>query len=304
MGARQKRPLAFALTWAAVSVCLLMRISPLRITWAEEPSSDRAIHLPIVRVPACAPISGVTYEAIPVLEPSTNPPASAHPDLNLALRGYRLAPGNPWKGFVFYGGDADPYAPRLTDLFADRRPPTFANVYQVYEWDGHWPGSFWPITSPEVTMAGLAAAPGEILYLPGTFQPNEIYIGGYQALVLYAEEGRLTLKYTREDNVVWGYTIHLEGICVEPSLLALYRASDASGRTSLPGLKVRQPLGRARGGEVKVAVRDTGAFMDPRSHKDWWRDVPISGNIPMQWAFGEPWFQAHQRAIAERLAKP
>lgn len=272
---------------------------------AQSPNDWGKVRLPIVRVPPCSPIPGVAYEAIPVLYPSTDPPASAHPDLNLALRGYRLAPGNPWKGFVFYGGDADPYAPRLTDLFADRRAPTFANLYQVYDWDGSWPGSFWPITSPEVTMAGLAAAPGEILYLPGTFTPNEIYIGGYQALVLYAEENRLTLKYTREDNVIWGYTIHLEGICVEPSLLALYRASDANGRTFLPALRARQILGRARGNEAKIAIRDTGAFMDPRSYKDWWRDVPISGNIIRRWAWGEAWFQAHQRAIQGRfLAEP
>lgn len=268
-----------------------------------QPFADGStIHLPIVRVPACSPIPGVTYEAIPIAGTPTDHPAAEHPDLNLALRGYRPTPGNPMKGFVFYGGSADPYAPRLTDLFADRRAPTFVNVYQVYQWDGAWPGTFWPITSPEVTMAGLAAAPGEILYLPGTFESNEIYGGGYQAMVLYAEEGRLTLKYTREDNVVWGYTIHLEGICVEPSLLTLYRESNASGRTYLPGLKVRQPLGRARQNEVKVVIRDTGAFMDPRSHKDWWRDVPISGNImTMRWAWGEAWFQAHQRAIVERL---
>ena len=49
--------------------------------------------------------------------------------------------------------------------------------------------------------------------------------GGYRALVLYAEPTRLTLKYTREDDVVSGYTIHLENICVDANLLALYRSS-------------------------------------------------------------------------------
>ena len=291
------------LKWVAACTCFLLGIGLFQTVRLEAEPNDRTIYLPIVRLPPCLAIPGVTYEVIPVLDPSTNPPASAHPDLNLALRGYRLAPGNPFKGFVFYSGDADAYAPRLTDLFADQRAPTFINVYQVYQWDGNWPGSFWPILSPEVTMAGLAATAGEILYLPGTFTPNAIYGDEYQALVLYAEEERLTLKYTREDNVIQGYTIHLEGICVEPSLLALYRASDAGGRAYLPGLKVRQPLGRARGSEVKIAVRDTGTFMDPRSHKDWWRDVPISSNIIWRWAPEEPWFQAHQRAILERLRR-
>jgi hypothetical protein len=89
-------------------------------------------------------------------------------------------------------------------------------------------------------------------------------------MVLYATYDTLTLKYTREDNVVRGYTVHLAGVCPEPRLLALYQSSNASGRGSLPALRGNQPLGRARGGSVLVAIRDTGAWMDPRSDKDWW----------------------------------
>ncbi|RMF05151.1 MAG: hypothetical protein D6768_01675, partial [Chloroflexi bacterium] len=102
----------------------------------------------------------------------------------------------------------------------------------------------------------------------------EIYGGGYVAMVLYAEEKRITLKYTRDDNVINGYTVHLENVCVDPNLLALYRAqTDATGLHTtgrLPALRNNQQLGTAFRGGAKVAIRDVGSFMDPRSRKDWW----------------------------------
>jgi len=79
------------------------------------------------------------------------------------------------------------------------------------------------------------------------------------------------LKYTREDNVVAGYTLHLENICVDANLLALYRQLNAAGRSELPALRPGQSLGRASGSEIDAAIRDSGAFLDPRSRKDWWQ---------------------------------
>lgn len=89
-------------------------------------------------------------------------------------------------------------------------------------------------------------------------------------LVLYAEPTRITLKYTPTDNVVSGYTVHVEDICVEESPLALYETLNAAGRTVLPALVEGQAFGRANGGAIHVAIRDTGQFMDSRSDKDWW----------------------------------
>jgi hypothetical protein len=124
------------------------------------------------------------------------------------------------------------------------------------------------ITDPEVTLAGMAVAPGETIHVPG----SGYEIGaGYEVLVLYASKERITLKYTREDNVVWGYTIHVENVCVEPSLLALYESWNQAGRDHLPALRAGQAFGRARTDEIGVAIRDTGAFLDPRSRKDWWK---------------------------------
>ena len=94
-------------------------------------------------------------------------------------------------------------------------------------------------------------------------------------MVLYAEERRITLGYTRRDSVATGYAVHIEDVCVDPNLLALYQAqtdSDGWHNTGyLPALRNNEALGTALDNEIKVAIRDNGAFMDPRSRKDWWQ---------------------------------
>ncbi len=223
-------------------------------------------HIPLLLAPGTpATMPTAHYEALTVFSAPADRPAAEHPDLNLALRGY--SPTGAAAALVDISGPADPLAPRLTGLLEPGGTPPIAAVYRVNEWD--WPrNSLGPaIAYPEVTLAGLAARPGQTVALPSSGYD----IGnGYQALVLYAAPGRLTLKYTREDNVVHGYTLHLEGLAVHPDLLALYRACDAAGRSALPALRGGQPLGVAAGYEVGVAVRDAGSFMDPRSRKDWW----------------------------------
>jgi hypothetical protein len=59
---------------------------------------------------------------------------------------------------------------------------------------------------------------------------------------------------------------------VAPELVALYRQLDAGGRKSLPALRGGEVWGMAATGSIKIAVRDTGTFMDPRTCKDWWMD--------------------------------
>ena len=114
----------------------------------------------------------------------------------------------------------------------------------------------------------MATTPGEIIHTP-----NSGYsIGsGYEVLVLYAAPTRITLKFTREDNVIQGYTIHVENVCVEPRLLALYQTSNTNGRGVLPALQSGQGLGRASGAEIAAAIQDAGMWMEPRSRKDWWQ---------------------------------
>ncbi len=228
---------------------------------------DHHVFVPLVQGQpvGCEPIAGVTYSTLDVDGDSTDRPAELHADLNLALRGYRVT--DAYRGLVDYDGPDDSKAPQLSTLFVDPHVPPFAMVYQVYDWDWDCNCRSDPLAYPDVTLAGMGVTPGEVLRLPDSGYD----IGsGYEALVLYATEERITLKYTREDNVVRGYTIHVENVCVEPSLLALYRQWNSAGRGRLPALRGGQPIGRARGGEIGVAIRDTGTFMDPRARQSWW----------------------------------
>jgi hypothetical protein len=251
-------------------------------------SSSAAItyhtYLPMLGKPAapepCRAIAGESYGALSVIPPKTDRPAESHPDLNLAIRGYEPTTG--YLGLLDLDGGSDPSAPQLPGLFSDNRTPAITSVSQVYDWDwaNHRRGAL--ISKPPVTLAGLASSPGEIIRVPDSgynignadivpLLGVAVGAGGYEVLVLYASTDRITLKYTREDNVVRGYTLHIEDICVEPNLLALYEHWNAQGRSSLPALSAGQGIGRARGDRVRVAMRDSGSFMEPRSRKDWWR---------------------------------
>jgi hypothetical protein len=214
----------------------------------------------------CAAIPGVSYETLAPSNPYSGDP-SKQADMNLLTRSWRAA--SDTKGLVDLSGPTDTKpGPQLYSLFADDRVPTFSAVYQLQDWD--WPknapGPF--IVDPAVTLAGMATTAGEELRTP--FSGYDLG-GGHTAMVIYAAKGTITLKYTPDDDVAKGYTVHLDGICVEPSLQALYDQGNASKRAQLPVLKSRQPIGRALGTEVRAAVRDTGSLMDPRSRKDWWQ---------------------------------
>lgn len=267
--------------WTSVAwgcSALLVLMLSVMVTFADAPTpASRAdatmtytLYLPMVaRGSACAPIAGESYGTVTVLSAPTNPPAAVHPDLNLALRGYALTSGT--LGLVDYDGHADTGAPQLYTLFGDNRVPSFKAVYRVYDWDwvNNQRGAL--ISDPPVTLAGMVVAPNEIIRVPASNYDIGLRTTGYEVMVLYATTNRITLKYTREDNVVDGYTIHIENICVEPNLLALYEAMNAAGRARLPALFAGQGIGRAITTEIGVAIRDTGAFMDPRSRKDWWQ---------------------------------
>lgn len=237
---------------------------------APAPTQPPSAPAPAPAVDPCAPIPGVEFGTLPIAGPPADRPADKHADLNLALRSYSPTAGK--LSLIDMSGPTDHRAPQLPDLFADKRKGVLTSVYSVNEWN--WeplpsPGKRGgPITAYEVTLAGFETEVGEMIHVPGA---NYDIGQGYQVLVLYADPNRITLKYTREDSVVIGYTIHVDGICVDPRLLDLYNRMNAVGRRQLPALRAGQPFGRARGYEIQVAIRDTGRFMDPRVRKDWWR---------------------------------
>ncbi len=215
----------------------------------------------------CQPVPDVSYGTLSTSGAVTDRPAAEHADLNLALRGWSTTGGT--LGLVDIDGPTDSLAPQLDTVFADHRVPAIAQNYRVnnWNWDTNQPAG--PITDWEVTLIGVVTTPGEILGVPDSgYDIGE----GMDVRVLYADSDSITLKYTREDNVVYGYTAHIEGLCVEPTLLALYQSCDDAGRGELPALAGGQPIGRARTAETKLVIRDTGAFMDPRARKDWWQD--------------------------------
>ncbi|MCE7982303.1 MAG: hypothetical protein DYG89_13995 [Caldilinea sp. CFX5] len=218
----------------------------------------------------CPATSAQQYDRIPMMSIDNTHPADQHGDLNLALRGYIASPGAAT--LIDMAGPTDGDAPQFTTLFGQQAGRSLTAAYQVYDWnwgcggDGCRGG---PLRNVEVTLVGVAATPSEAIYAPR--RQNEIYGGGYLAVILYADTNRLTLGYTREGSVAHGYAVHLEALCVDPNLLTAYRTANAAGRGWLPAVRAHDLVGRAAGGVVLVAMRDRGSFMDPRSRKDWWR---------------------------------
>lgn len=230
---------------------------------------------------SCPITSAAVFDLIPIEgRPLADHPDYLHADLNLTLRGYQSV--SETLALEFYNGNADPNAPQLRGLFEPHRGPQIGRVYQINEWiwdagkcEGNARGCrggpldvFWP-----VTLVGVTTTPGEPVYIPE--RGPQIYSGGFVGMVLYAEENQITLAYTRRDSIAAGYTVHLQNLCVDPNLLALYRAQkNADGWHTtgfLPALRNNQSLGVALGDELRVTIRDAGSFMDPRSEKDWWR---------------------------------
>lgn len=227
------------------------------------PDGVRCLFLPAISAPL------TVFDAIPVMGSPIDRPAALNGDVNLALRSYITT--TALLELIDINGPTDTHAPQLSGLFTPTRLPIFPAAYQVHNWDwscGDNGCRADPIAQPPVTLLAMQATLGEPIFIPS--RTPEIYGGGYRALVLYAEEERITLTYTREDTPAIGYLIHLEDLRVDPGLLLLYRQLDAAGRSQLPALRNGERLGNALARPLKVAIRDTGSFMDPRSRKDWW----------------------------------
>jgi len=266
-------------TWVTLGFLAVLIVSCPAVVSAESLATIQArtghfVFLPTVLKPRTfEPIPGASYNALCMSCVSGWQPADRdadeHPDLNLAMRGWRET--SRYRGLVSYNGGRDTNAPQLYGLFADERTPSISHVYQVYDWNWSTMERGDVISNWEVTLLGAATSPGEIIHVPRSGYRVGVDGGGsYAVMVLYATSSSVTLKFTREDNVVHGYTLHLDGLSVDPALVSLYKSCDASGRRSLPALRERQPFARAGGGELRVAIRDCGQFMDPRSRKDWW----------------------------------
>ncbi|MBN1179852.1 MAG: hypothetical protein JXD18_11600 [Anaerolineae bacterium] len=240
--------------------------------------------------PVCPPTSTNVYVGGYAFQfDKDNPvrPAYNHADKNIELRSYApLTDSSQQPVLVDYGPPGDEtQPPQFATLFAPYRVPTFSTLYRVYNWN--WAPSPDPgtrgalMTYPVVTALGMATTRWEPLYVP----VSGYDIGsGIEVIVLYADDDTLALRYTREDSSgAPGYTVHIDNICTDPNLLALYnQLDDPAGPRyvypnpsyDLPNLPAGQPLGVARNTEIVVAIVDTGAFLDSRSMNDWWQIRP------------------------------
>lgn len=256
---RPLRPFLF------LAIVLLLALG---VTYAmTSANQDSQVYLPLVTKSIDCNVPGQSYASLPTIPPPIDRPAAEHPELNLGLRGYEETTAA--LRLVRLGPVHDANAPQLDALFAPDRRPTFSKAYHRYRWDYGCDCATDDTSSPwGTTVLGMTTTPGEVIRVPDS---GYNVGGGNDVLVLYADTNRITLHYARQDDVS-GYVIHIEDVCVEPDLLALYRNLNAAGRGQLPALPGRQPLGRATGSEIKVAVRDGGHFLDPRSCNDWWQE--------------------------------
>lgn len=232
----------------------------------------------------CPTISSESYDSW-----GLNPPdltANTNPDTNVFLRGYAETDGE--LKLITYGYPAgeppDPDAPQLNSILGNG--PQFLHLYKIHKWD--WankkPSSEYETYAP-VSVLGLYAKPGQILHTPSSGAKYTIG-AGYKAMLIYADEKSVAINWTGDDDATVGYAAHINGICVDTNLVALYKQLNNEGRRKMPVLKDGQKIGTAKTNEVKIAIRDSGTFHDPRSRLDWWKNVkdvtpvPTSSNNP------------------------
>jgi hypothetical protein len=255
-----------AWVWS-VALFIAMATIMVGISRAEGDQSKK-LFLPSVYGKPPAPdcnIPNTNYASLGVVDPMTID-AETDPDLNLGYRGYALV-NAPLQLVTYAGKEPDIKAPQLPGMFGDNRTPAFTHTYQRYRWDEDCDCPLDTYSPWPVTVLGMGVAPGETIFTPDS---GYNIGGGYEYLVMYAGVNDITLHIGIEDDFA-GYVIHVDGVCTDPDLLALYQQLDAAGRGELPALKGHQAFGKALGAEIQVATRDSGSFMDPRSRNDWWQ---------------------------------
>jgi hypothetical protein len=288
--------------WGAAALVALLFLAVRVSLSAAAPQAQKPLqpvsHLPLVIQPfRCPTTSAVFYASGGANQfDLDNPvrPAALHADKNIALRGYvpNTDPGLR-RDLVDYGSDDPNQPPQFATLFVPARVPRFQTAFRVYSWiwapspDPGYRGD--PQTRYPVTALALETTPGEVLVVPSS---DYDIGGGMEVLVLFADADTVALRYTREDSSGSpGYTVHIDNICTDPNLLALYRQLDrADGPRyvyvpperrpysyDLPALPAGKRIGLAGPGLPVISVSDTGSFQDPRSCNDWWQIRPGYG---------------------------
>ncbi|MEM7803027.1 MAG: hypothetical protein AAF633_27805, partial [Chloroflexota bacterium] len=215
-------------------------------------------------------------------------PAYNHADKNIELRGYSPNTDSGLQPLVDNGFGDPTQPPQFATFFSPNQVPPISQFLKVNQWD--WasspePGTRGgPINSPAVTALAFDLDSGTPLYVP--ISGYDIG-GGAEVIILYADEDTVTLHYTREDSAAKGYTIHVDQICTDPNLVALYNTLDdpngpryqfPSSGYDLPALAAGQAFGTTSSDDMVIAIVDTGAYIDPRSCNNWWQIRPGYGS--------------------------
>ena len=175
-------------------------------------------HMPLIAKSICPNASSNQYIGGAAFQVENDDPVRSainHADKNIELRGYLpIADPNIRRGLVNYGLNDPTPPPQFATLFRPYRVPAFVEVYRVRTW--HWalspePGSPGdPVSSPPVTVLGLATTPGEELHVPNSGYDIG---GGMEVIVLFADKDTVALRYAREDSAgAHGFTIHIDNI--------------------------------------------------------------------------------------------
>lgn len=214
------------------------------------------------------PIEGDPFKGNPSSDPQLNPQQGPR----------QWTETNEAKGLIECGyPEGEPpdgeRAPQLGTLAGSDPTKDFTTSYKVN--DSNWAVSFQCMKANNANVT----AP----------QTGYDIGGGYNYLVLYADDNFITLGNFRMDEqnnpqaygaVLPGYTLHLSNINVDPNIIAAYKRADAAGRRSLPAIRMGDAVGQPQNGELCVSIRDSDDFMDPRSKLDWWnayKDSPNAG---------------------------
>ncbi|PIU03476.1 hypothetical protein COT44_03460 [Candidatus Shapirobacteria bacterium CG08_land_8_20_14_0_20_39_18] len=211
-------------------------------------------------------------------------------DLRISLRGLVQIPiGEQGHNYgLFYFAHPVNSAPRLCGLVEDDARPVVTTLYRIHQYDS---GTNLPIDALETikenpsdyaSVVGFStngSSTGNILVPAAPFSIGN----GKQVMVYYASSNEIFIMYNTGGGIRNGYGIHIMGnFTVRPELLALYNQLNAAGRVQLPALGASEILGTAHG-DIQVAIRDTGGFMDPRWKNDWWDpcNTPAKANTTL-----------------------
>lgn len=230
-----------------------------------------------------------------ILGPACGPQANIHPDINIKLRGFEKTDGT--MNVIDLGSlstDVDPKHPNIDTLFDDPLKHAIVGLYNVGVWEGKNTG----IYTDWVHLVGFSVFPTDNIKVP----TSGYDLGcGFEVMVLFADENSITIKYTLDDNMVSGYGIHILGIKVREDIVAKYKAADLAGRKELPVLRAGEIMGQPAEAAIWVSVRDTGAFLDPRSCQDFWTNCSFVNRLPQATTWNLP--PEYDQSSATRGAK-